>query len=140
MPRSLRATAKAVEALRYVASDSELNEMRSASPGRQKTLLERFWKRRDPTPATAFNERMAEYYRRVDYATEKYSSIREANGMKSDRGKAYILYGPPASVERDLRPGRDFQEIWKYPALGKRLVFVDRDHHGEYRLSETGEL
>jgi GWxTD domain-containing protein len=137
MPRSLRNVSQAVEALRYVASDSELSRMKSASRDRKKELFDLFWKRRDPTPATAFNERMAEFYRRVDYAMDNFESFHESNGMKTDRGKAYILYGPPGTIERDLRPGSDPQETWNYPNLRKRLVFVDRDHHGDYRLAES---
>jgi len=140
MPRSLRSFPLALEALRYLASDSELSAIRSASSDRQKDLFNLFWKRRDPTPATAFNERMAEFYRRADEAMEKFGSLREPNGIKTDRGKTFILYGPPGSIERNLRPGSDPQEIWSYPNLHKRLVFVDKDHHGDYRLFETGTL
>lgn len=140
MPRSLRSIQMALEALRYIASDSEMNDIRSASRERQKDRFTLFWKRRDPTPATAFNERMAEFYRRVDYAAENFGSFREPNGMKTDRGKAYILYGPPGKIERSLRPGSDPQEVWMYPNLHKRLVFIDREHHGDYKLFETGDI
>jgi GWxTD domain-containing protein len=139
MPRSLRNIPQAIEVLRYIASDSEVDEMRSAPQERQRALLNLFWKKRDPTPGTVFNEQMEEFYRRVDYAMENFGSLREPNGMRTDRGRAHILYGPPGSIERNLRPGSDPEEIWIYPKLHKRLLFIDRDHHGDYRLSETGE-
>jgi GWxTD domain-containing protein len=139
-PRSLGNTSQALEALRYIASDSEVNEMRSASPERQKSLFTSFWKKRDPTPATAFNEQMAEFYRRVDYATENFGTLREPNGMRSDRGRAYILYGPPGSIDRNLLPGSAPEETWSYPNLHKRLLFIDKDRHGDYKLSATGDI
>src|SRR5260370_65440 len=75
MPRSLGNTSQALEALGYIASDSEVNEMRSASPDRRKALFTLFWKKRDPSHATGFNEQMAEFYRRVDYAMENFGSL-----------------------------------------------------------------
>ncbi|TLY28433.1 MAG: GWxTD domain-containing protein, partial [Ignavibacteria bacterium] len=115
-PRSLRNMQRAIEALQYIAGDSVMDQLRSASPERQRAL---------------------EYYRRVDYATENFGSLREPDGMKSDRGKVHILYGPPAKVERMLTPGTDPREIWSYPNLRKRLIFVDASHRGEYKLLET---
>ncbi len=140
MPRSLRNLRQAVDALRYVAGDTLMQEIRSASRERQQELFDSFWKRLDPTPATAYNERLAEYYTRVDYATDNLGSLKDPNGMRSDRGKAYILYGPPASIQRTLRPSSDPEEVWMYPMLHTRLVFVDKEHHGEYKLVETGRI
>ena len=136
-PRSLRNMQRAIEALRYIATDSLIDELRSASPERQRVLFEEFWTKQAKSTRTGFNPEMAEYYRRVDYATENFGTLREPDGMRSDRGKAYILYGPPAKVERILAPGTDPREIWSYPNLRKRLIFVDASHRGEYKLLET---
>ena len=128
---------RAIEALQYIAGDSVMDQLRSASPERQRALFEEFWRKRTKSARPGFNPETAEYYRRVDYATENFGSLREPDGMKSDRGKAHILYGPPAKVERMLTPGTDPREIWSYPNLRKRLIFVDASHRGEYKLLET---
>jgi GWxTD domain-containing protein len=140
MPRSLRNFRLAVEALRYAAGDTLVSAIQSAHRDQQQAIFDAYWKRLDPTPATAFNERLAEYYTRADYAADNFGSLREPNGIRSDRGKAYILYGPPASIRRTLRPSSDPEEVWNYPMLHERLVFVDKEHHGEYKLVETGPL
>jgi len=136
-PRSLRNMHRAIEALQYIASEAELDELRSASAERQRVLFEEFWKKRAKAARPGLNPEMAEYYRRVDYATENFGTLRDPDGMKTDRGKAYILYGPPAKVERLLTPGADPREIWSYPNLRKRLIFVDASRRGEYKLLET---
>ena len=136
-PRSLRNVQRAIEALRYIASDSVMDELRSASPERQRVLPEEFWRKRAKSGRPGFNPEMAEYYRRVDYAAENFGTLRDPDGMKTDRGKAYILYGAPAKIERLLTPGTDPREIWSYPNLRKRLIFVDASHRGEYKLLET---
>src|SRR5207247_6934283 len=77
MPFSLRNLQTAVDALEYTAPEKEFKEMRSANPRKQKLLFEEFWKKRDPTPGTAFNEVMEEYYRRVDHASTAFSTLRQ---------------------------------------------------------------
>ncbi len=134
MPRSLRSLPFAIDALEYIASEHELKEMKSARGERQRELFEAFWKKRDKTPATVYNEMMAEYYTRVDHAATAFSTIHQQNGVKTDRGKAYILYGPPAKTERQLTPGSEPTETWYYPTLHKKIVFIDRSRVGDYTL------
>src|SRR5437660_3636974 len=86
-PRSLRNMQRAIEALQYIAGDSVMDQLRSASPERQRALFEEFWRKRTKSARPGFNPETAEYYRRVDYATENFGSLREPDGMKSDRGK-----------------------------------------------------
>lgn len=60
-------------------------------------FIEQFWLRRDPDPDTPENEYREEYYRRIAYANEKFTS--GIPGWKTDRGRIYITWGPPDSVE-----------------------------------------
>ena len=77
----------------YVASDTELEEYRAATPGpEQQAYREQFWARRDPDILTKLNERVIEHYRRTWYARTYFSS----NVYPWDeRGAVYIRYGEP---------------------------------------------
>ncbi|HTK81323.1 MAG TPA: GWxTD domain-containing protein [Bacteroidota bacterium] len=134
MPATLRQIRLAVDAMQYVLSEDEGSKLESASAKKQRMMIDDFWKPRDPSPHTAFNEVMTEYFHRADYAYSNFGTLPEPNGLRSERAKAYILYGPPASIERKLVPSSDPQEIWLYPNLQKKLVFVDEHHNGNYKL------
>src|ERR1700729_1863504 len=59
-------------------------------------FIEAFWLRRDPTPDTEENEFKEEHYRRIAYANERFAS--GFAGWKMDRGRIYIMYGPPDEI------------------------------------------
>ena len=59
--------------------------------------METFWYRRDPTPDTVENEFREEYFRRVMYANERFGG--RIPGWKTDRGRIYIVYGPPDEID-----------------------------------------
>jgi hypothetical protein len=69
-----------------------------------------------------------------------YSTLKEENGMKSDRGRVYILYGPPTRVERRLIPSSSPQEIWYYERLKKKIIFLDPGRAGDYKLLSMENL
>jgi GWxTD domain-containing protein len=134
MPLSLRDIRLAIESLQHITTEEEYDELRSGSEESRKTKLEAFWKKKDPTPHTAFNEVMAEYYRRVDYTTFNFGTLRERDGWKTDRGKIYILFGPPTRTERKFSPDNPPQEVWYYTNLKKKFVFFDDSRSGNYKL------
>lgn len=140
MPLSLRYLPGAVLAMKYILPEEEFDNLSSAGDEEQRKLFEAYWKRHDNTPATAFNEVMEEYYRRVDHAMVAFVTLKEENGMKSDRGKVYILYGPPTRVDRKLIPSSAPQEIWYYERLKKKFVFVDPSRLGDYKLLSMDTL
>lgn len=126
------------EQLRYIAKNDELDvlkKFRDAPAGEQKTALEAFWKRRDPTPDTDRNEHMITYYSRIAYANEHFDDgLRQ--GWRSDQGRIYIVYGPPDEVERytwDRSYPHPYQ-VWHYYNISRSFVFVDFDGYGRYRL------
>ena len=137
MPLSLRDVDYAIDVLRYIATDAQLDSLRRGNDEDRRNQLEQFWRRRDRTPETAYNEVMTEYYRRVDYAVKEFGTLRQPDGFKSDRGRIYILYGPPTSTERVLDPATGFKETWTYDRLNKKFAFVDRDKSGNYVLVAT---
>lgn len=140
MPRSLYDLEFAVEVLDYIASKEEKSDLKAMFTKRQKKKFDDFWKKRDPTPNTALNEAMAEYYRRVDYTLENFNTMKVQNGYKTDRGKVYILYGQPTNTERKFSPTAPPKEIWVYENLKKRFVFIDENRSGDYKLAATENL
>jgi hypothetical protein len=83
---------------------------------------------------------MAEYYYRVDETMRKYSTARENDGYKTDRGRIYILYGPPPKSERLLQPNSAPKEIWTYMNLHRRFIFIDPTKNGNFILSQAENL
>jgi GWxTD domain-containing protein len=140
MPFSLKDVDLAVEVLRYIVTGGMLDSLRRGSFEERRDRLEAFWKTKDRTPSTAYNEMMTEYYRRVDHTIREFGSLRQPEGWKSDRGRAYILFGPPTAVRRTLDPVEGFREIWTYDRLRKKLTFLDQTKTGDYFLTSTTEL
>ncbi|MHB1049824.1 MAG: GWxTD domain-containing protein, partial [Bacteroidota bacterium] len=128
---------KEFEQSRYVAMSNEIDRYKKLQgvESKRKALFE-FWTARDQDKATAINEIKQEYFRRVAYADNQYrTGFRD--GWKTDRGRVYIVYGPPDEVERhanelDVKP----YEIWFYNSIqgGVQFVFGDRTGFSDYIL------
>lgn len=140
MPMSLRDIDFALDVLRYITREEELDSLKSGSRDTRLKHLEEFWKLKDRTPDTEYNEVMVEYYRRVDHTMRTFISIRGGDGYKTDRGRIYILYGPPTKTDRSLDPTSGFREVWMYERQGKRFVFLDESKSGNYTLVATQNL
>lgn len=140
MPRSLRNVDIALDALRFITRKDQLDSLRDGPFEIRLNNLEAFWKEKDKTPGTAFNEVMAEYYRRVDHAMKSFSTLKESDGSKNDRGRIYILHGPPTKTERNLNASTGYQEVWTYEGLKKKFVFADETKSGSYVLVSTQSL
>jgi len=114
-------------------------------------FIEAFWRRRDPDPTTEINEFREEHYRRLAYANEHFTAA--VPGWKSDRGRIYIIHGPPDAIEKHPSAGTYNRpphegggstqaypfEVWFYRELegvgtDVELEFVDVSLTGEYRL------
>jgi GWxTD domain-containing protein len=137
MPVSLTDLDIATYPLQYLLTENEYSSLRRGSRETRIQKFEEFWAKKDPTPETAMNEMMAEFYRRVDYAISAFRTLKEPNGSLTDRGKIYILYGKPTSTERTLYPNSTPKEIWKYENLKKIFVFEDPSKQGNYKLAES---
>jgi GWxTD domain-containing protein len=77
------------------------------TPGEQERAIDDFWRKRDPTPETAENEARTQYYRRVRFANQNYGGYGLGRGMFSDMGRAFIRYGEPSEVIRQVMPSLD---------------------------------
>lgn len=129
---------KAIEQLAYITTRKEINRISKGDREEMKNKFLEFWKSKDPTPGTEKNELMIEYYRRVYYANRNFSEGME--GWKTDRGRIYIIYGPPDHVDRhpfelNTKP----YIVWRYYNLNKTFYFVDETGFGDYRLINPAE-
>ncbi|MBI3539864.1 MAG: GWxTD domain-containing protein [Candidatus Eisenbacteria bacterium] len=76
-------------------------------PGEREKFLDEFWRKRDPTPATAENEAKEEFLARVDHANRNFTGPGRIRGMFSDMGRVFIRYGDPDEVLKQVIPAGD---------------------------------
>ncbi|MGH9340789.1 MAG: GWxTD domain-containing protein [Acidobacteriota bacterium] len=137
----------------YIITSEEKSVFKSlTTPEEKERFIEQFWRRRDPDPLTSTNEFKEEHYRRIAYANEKFRS--GIAGWRTDRGRIYIIHGPPDEIERHPSGGRYRRplsegggstltypfEMWRYrhiEGLGQNieLEFVDPTWAGEFHLA-----
>jgi len=99
-----------------------------------------FWQLRDPTKGTPQNEYKDEHIKRFEYAN-RYFRGSPAPGWMSDRGRIYILLGPPVNSDEIEQNGLYPVLIWEYygsPEKGLptvfNIVFYKRNGAGDYRM------
>jgi len=141
------------EDVRWIITDEELSAFKKLTTNAERDqFIEAFWQRRDPTPDTAENEYKEEHYRRIAYANEHFAA--GIPGWRTDRGRIYIMYGPPTSI--DAHPmGGPYQrsaeegggqtetfpfEVWRYrylEGIGQEIEieFVDDCGCGAYEMT-----
>lgn len=139
-PRSLTDWDITTDALRYIATPAEMDKILSGSSEDGLRAFKTFWRKRDPDTTSVYNPVMVEYYRRVDEAIRRFSTVKERDGYKTDRGRIYILNGPPTKIDRSVLPGQPSREIWTYDNIGKQFVFTEKNKSGNYILTQTVNL
>jgi GWxTD domain-containing protein len=135
-PFSLRDPEKAIEFLSYIESDSVVSLMLDEDESDYPKILNDYWKKFDPTPETAYNEIMVEYYNRVDFAMKEFRGISKDDGAKTDRGIIYIKFGKPDKIIRSSNPEGQIIEIWTYLNPERKFSFVDKKGTGNFTLIE----
>ncbi len=147
------------EEVLYIISDNEREVFKSLRTDEEREgFIRTFWRRRDPTPETPVNEFREEHYRRLEWATKRYFEGKA--GWRTDRGRVYIMFGPPDFFETNPGGGRGFlfdpsgptaefpSEVWTYrsiPGLKERIgridfIFVNYYNSGSYQLTTNPAL
>ncbi len=139
-PLSLRNLRYAIELTYYLTTDEEYEELTSGSKMLQRKKFLRFWQERDPSPGTAYNEAMAEFFARVDFAYFNYQTLGQQDGARTDRGKIFILHGPPSDTERMLDPDKPLQEVWTYSNNVKKQFVFESESSGKFILRQIVDL
>lgn len=135
-PKSLSDPQVGIKLLKFIVSDDSVKSVLRKYDDYEKALSD-FWKKSDPSPSTEFNELMAEFYNRIDFANENFSTITGLRGVETDRAKIYVLYGKPTSIERGSDPKGNIFETWLYSKLQKTFYFVDKKGIGEFVLMSS---
>lgn len=65
------------------------------------TKIRSFWEQLDPTPFTAYNERLLEHWERIAYARANFTEDDNTVYGTDDRGVTYVTYGPPDMLWED---------------------------------------
>lgn len=143
--------------VRYIISDDEKRAFYKLTTDEEREqFIEQFWRRRDPDPDTDENEYKEEYYERIAYANEHFSSGKP--GWMTDRGRIYIRFGKPNEIESHPTGGPYERpsyhgggntvtypfEVWFYRYIegvgsGIEIEFVDPTSSGEYRIARSPE-
>ena len=137
----------------YILTDAERRAFAALKTDEEReNFINTFWNNRDPNPETEENEYRDEYYERIAYANEHFSS--GIPGWRTDRGRIYITRGKPDSIEAHPSGGQYDRpsyegggstttypfETWFYRHIdgvgdGIEVEFVDPTGTGEYRIS-----
>lgn len=134
-----------------VMPDSTLLAFDQATPRARAELLREFWNARDADALHPPGARLAEHFRRLDYARRAYRLVSErrqfdiAERFRSgqteydDRGVMYIRHGEPDARAQYAAPGIEPNESWLYRRDdGDMLLhFVARQDVQDFRLVES---
>ena len=141
------------EDVTYIISPDERNAFLQLDTNEEREqFIEQFWLRRSSNPDLPENDFKEEHYRRIAYANEHYAS--GIPGWKTDRGRMYIMWGPPGEIESHPTGGtydRPMEEgggststypwetwRWRYlEGIGENIIleFVDPSGSGEYHMT-----
>jgi GWxTD domain-containing protein len=137
------------EDVRWIIHNDELHAFRRLTNDADRDrFVEQFWESRNPTPGRKQNAFKEEHYRRIAYAKAHFATA--ISGYRTDRGRVYIVYGPPDEiVSQPLRMKANKRtQLWRYRSLppdaapfapvlptgGWEIRFTDECDCGNYRL------
>ncbi len=141
------------EEVPYIITDEERKAFMSLSNDEEReAFIENFWQRRNPNPDDPDNSYRDEHYRRIQYANDHFAAGKP--GWKTDRGRIYIMWGKPDSIDSHPSGGMYDRpqdegggetstfpfEIWHYrylPGIGENIdvEFVDTCMCGDYHFT-----
>lgn len=127
----------------YIITEKELDVFLHLQNERDRDIfIKAFWNMRDPTPATPQNEFQDEHLKRFKEADYRFHFGSVRPGWKTDRGRIYIILGPPKSTTSMAGSLETYPaEVWAYygdtskgmPAYFE-LCFFQYRNAGEYKL------
>jgi len=124
----------ALRPMKYLLSGEEYENVEDLSLNELEDWFKDYWKEKDNTPETPFNEVQNEFYLRVQKSIHEFS-LRFKEGWRTERGETLILYGEPDRVDKHhhITESRPY-EIWYYENLNKKITFIDKKGSGEFNL------
>jgi GWxTD domain-containing protein len=137
--------------LGMLVPEALLGALPQASPQDRVETLRSFWRRREIADLHPEDARLAEHYRRLDYARRHFRLVspnrqfaiieryRSNQDIFDDRGIIYIRHGQPDDRAFFNAPDLDPNESWRYDREDGPLVFhfVARQDVQDFRLVES---
>jgi GWxTD domain-containing protein len=103
------------EEVPYIITNVEREAFLSLQSEQERdAFVEAFWRKRDENPATLDNEYRDEHYKRLEYANEFFGRDTFRKGWQTDRGRYYILLGPPRNRQTFENDAVYPTELWFY--------------------------
>jgi GWxTD domain-containing protein len=131
-----------VDYLRYYATLSKLQTLRSAAPEQRASAWAQFLRETDPNPGTPEHEGLREYFGRVAQANVQFREEGTV-GWMTDRGRVFVTLGRPDQIFEpnvtDLSQ-RGRTQIWDYREHRLQILFIDRTGFGRWQMTPSSEL
>jgi GWxTD domain-containing protein len=131
------------EEVTYIITPIEKRVFLQLKTDRDRDLfINAFWKQRDPFPLTERNEFKDEHYKRLNYANRNFGKEVPLLGWKTERGRIYIILGPPNNIQTHEDSSSIYPTIvWFYQGMSKyglpdafNIVFFKKYGIGEYKI------
>lgn len=126
-----------ISLLRYFERQDWVDKLRQAPPDQRPAVWREFYKATDPVPVTPENEALEAYFRRIQFANQRFRESGEP-GWLTDRGEVYISLGEPDDVfdfSTDASRAGVRGVRWTYNSLRLTLFFQDQTGFGRFRLT-----
>lgn len=138
-------SAKFYQTARLIMTKEEIKifERLPDAAARQEFIAD-FWLKRDPDPDTPENAFKNEFEARAEFVAKRFNKEGMA-AHNTDRGRVYILLGPPEKIE-EFSPQvggsvRGFAQWWSYYNRQLAVEFIDADGTGRFRMTRhEGDL
>ena len=124
-----------------ISPEERCTFLQLATDEERSQFIEQFWSRRAPDPTLLDNSFKQAHYERIAFADEKYGT--QMPGWKTDRGRVYVTFGPPDSIEshrageKTGRPPEDGIETYQYSFEVWRYR---PSESGDYHLAMPAEM
>jgi GWxTD domain-containing protein len=119
--------------VQYIMTSEERKIFLELPDSDKDRFIDEFWERRNPNPDADGNAFKTEYEARVRRADELFRGEGKP-GYLTDRGRIYILFGPPMDRLTYPMDSEGFcREVWYYGAFP--VIFIDEHCQGQFFLT-----
>jgi len=126
-----------ISLLRYFERQDWVDKLRQAPAEQRPAVWRQFYTATDPVEATPENEALEAYFRRVQFANQRFRESGDP-GWLTDRGEVYVTLGEPDDVfdfSTDVSRAGVRGIRWTYNSLRLTLFFQDPNGFGRFRLT-----